>query len=91
MANAAEIVGSAKAAENKVAMCIGCHGIPGYKATFPEVYQVPKIGGQSAKYIESALKAYQKGDRKHPSMRGIAGSLTEQDIADLAAYYAQQK
>ena len=91
MANAAEIVGSAKAAENKVAMCIGCHGIPGYKSTFPEVYQVPKIGGQSAKYIESALKAYQKGDRKHPSMRGIAGSLTEQDIADLAAYYAQQK
>ncbi len=90
-ANAAEIVGNAKAAENKVAMCIGCHGIPGYKATFPEVYQVPKIGGQSAKYIESALKAYQKGDRKHPSMRGIAGSLTEQDIADLAAYYAQQK
>lgn len=90
-ATAADVVGDAKAASNKVAMCIGCHGIPGYKATFPEVYQVPMLGGQSAKYIESALKAYQKGERKHPSMRGIAASLSDQDIADLAAYYSQQK
>ncbi|MBI1889182.1 MAG: cytochrome c [Burkholderiales bacterium] len=91
LAVAADIKGDAKAAEKKVSMCIGCHAIPGYKATFPEVYQVPMIGGQSAKYIENALKAYQKGERKHPSMRGIAASLSDQDIADLAAYYAQQK
>jgi cytochrome c553 len=91
MSAAAEIVGDAKAAENKVSMCIGCHGIPGYKATFPEVYSVPKLGGQSAKFIETALKAYQKGERKNPSMRGIAASLSDQDIADVAAYYAQQK
>lgn len=91
VAAAADVVGNAKAAENKVAMCIGCHAIPGYKAVFPEVYQVPMIGGQSGAYIESALKAYRKGDRKHPSMRGIAGSLSDQDIADLAAYYSQQK
>lgn len=91
LAAAADVVGNAKAADNKVAMCIGCHGIPGYKATFPEVYSVPMIGGQSAKYIESALRAYQKGDRKNPSMRGIALGLSDQDIADLAAYYAQQK
>lgn len=91
-ATAADPVGNAKdAADKKIAMCIGCHAIPGYKASFPEVYQVPMIGGQSAKYIENALKAYQKGDRKHPTMRGIAGSLSEQDIADLAAYYSQQK
>jgi cytochrome c553 len=90
VAAAADIVGDAKAAENKVAMCIGCHGIAGYKATFPEVYQVPMLGGQSSKYIENALKAYQKGERKHPTMRGIAASLSDQDIADLAAYYAQQ-
>lgn len=89
-AAAADIVGDAKAARSKVEMCIGCHGIPGYKATFPEVFQVPMIGGQSAKYIESALKAYQKGDRKHPTMHGIAAGLSEQDIADVAAYYAQQ-
>jgi cytochrome c553 len=91
IAAAADIVGDAKAAQSKVSMCIGCHGIPGYKATFPEVYQVPMLGNQSAKYIENALKAYQKGERKHPSMRGIAGSLSDQDMADLAAYYAQQK
>jgi cytochrome c553 len=91
LAAAADIVGNAKAAENKVAACIGCHGIPGYKATFPEVYQVPMLGGQTAKYIESALRAYQKGERKHPSMRGIAAGLSDQDIADVAAYYAQQK
>ncbi|QAU33914.1 cytochrome c [Janthinobacterium sp. 17J80-10] len=88
---AAEVVGDAKAARAKVEMCIGCHGIPGYKASFPELYQVPMLGGQSAKYIESALKAYKKGDRKHPTMQGIAASLSEQDIADVAAYYAQQK
>jgi cytochrome c553 len=91
LAAAADVVGNSKAAEQKVAMCIGCHGIPGYKATFPEVYQVPMIGGQSAKYIESALRAYAKGERKNPSMRGIAAGLSDQDIADVAAYYSQQK
>ncbi len=90
-AAAADVVGKPEAAAGKTAMCIGCHGIPEYKTAFPEVYRVPKIGGQSAKYIESALKAYQKGERKHPSMRGIAGSLSDQDIADLAAFYSQQK
>lgn len=88
---AADIVGNAKAGENKVSMCIGCHGIPGYKASFPEVYQVPMIGGQTAKYIESSLQAYKKGERNNPSMRGIAASMSDQDIADVAAYYAQQK
>ncbi|MFC5511420.1 c-type cytochrome [Massilia jejuensis] len=87
---AAEVVGNPKAAQSKVEMCIGCHGIPGYKASFPEVYPVPMIGGQSARYIESALHAYKKGERKHPSMRGVAASLSDQDIADVAAYYAQQ-
>lgn len=87
-ANAQAVVGDAKRAESKIAMCIGCHAIDGYKSSFPTVYSVPKIGGQSAKYIENALQAYKKGDRSHPTMRGIAGSLTDQDIADLAAYYS---
>ncbi len=86
MSAAADIVANAKAAENKVAMCVGCHGIPGYKASFPEVYRVPMIGGQSEKYIASALAAYKKGDRNHPTMRGIAAGLSDQDIADIAAY-----
>lgn len=91
VAASADLVGNPKAAENKVAMCIGCHGIPGYKASFPEVYQVPMLGGQNAKYIMNALTEYKKGDRKNPSMRGIAAGLSDQDIADVAAYYAQQK
>jgi cytochrome c553 len=80
----------AKAGEKKAAMCIGCHGIPDYKATFPEIYRVPKIAGQNAKYIISALNQYKKGDRKHPTMRGIAASLSDQDIADLAAFYSTE-
>ncbi|KQV89475.1 c-type cytochrome [Pelomonas sp. Root1237] len=79
-----------KAGETKVAMCIGCHGIVGYQASFPEIHKVPMIAGQNAKYIVSALQAYAKGDRKHPTMRGIAGSLSEQDMNDVAAFYEQQ-
>ncbi len=90
LAVSAEVVGNADNAKHKVAMCIGCHAIPGYKATYPMVYSVPMIGGQNAKYLEDALKAYRKGDRANPSMRGIAGSLSDQDIADLAAYYSKQ-
>lgn len=84
----AAATGDVKAGESKAAMCIGCHGIPGYQNTFPDVYKVPMISGQSAAYIESALAQYRKGDRKHPTMRGIAGPLNDQDIADLAAFYA---
>ena len=89
IAFAQDVKGDAKAAEQKIAMCIGCHGIKGYQASFPEVYKVPMISGQNAKYIVAALNAYKKGERKHPTMRGIAESLTEQDMADMAAYYEQ--
>ena len=82
--------GDAARGATKAAMCIGCHNLVGYQATFPEVHKVPMIAGQSAKYIVAALTAYQKGDRKHPTMRGIAGSLSEQDMADLGALYEQQ-
>jgi cytochrome c553 len=84
---AQEAKGDAGAGAKKVAMCIGCHGLPNYQSSFPVVYKVPKIAGQSAKYIVAALNGYKSGDRKHPSMRGIAGSLTDQDMADVAAYY----
>jgi cytochrome c553 len=78
-------------AHDKVSMCIGCHGIPGYKTAYPAVYHVPKIGGQNPTYIANALKAYRSGERRHPSMRGIAASLSDQDIADIAAYYGDGK
>ncbi|HEX7439700.1 MAG TPA: c-type cytochrome [Caldimonas sp.] len=79
--------GDPKAGSMKVAMCIGCHNIPRYQSAFPEVYKVPMIAGQGARYIVSALTAYRKGDRKHPTMRSIASSLTDQDMADVAAFY----
>ena len=86
--SAQEIKGDAKAGQAKIDMCIGCHGIKGYQASFPEVHKVPMISGQSAKYIISALSAYKAGDRRHPTMRGIADSLSDQDMADVAAYYS---
>ena len=89
LSHAQEAKGDVEAGKQKIAMCIGCHGIVGYQASFPEIHKVPMISGQSAKYIAAALTAYQKGERKHPTMRGIAESLSEKDIADVSAYYEQ--
>ena len=80
--------GDANRGREKVQMCQGCHGIEGWRTAFPEVYHVPRIAGQHAAYFVKALQAYKSGERNHPSMRGIAGSLSDQDMADLAAYYA---
>ncbi|ALL64547.1 MULTISPECIES: c-type cytochrome [Paraburkholderia] len=89
-AQAADIVGDAKAGQGKVAMCIGCHGIPDYRTAYPEVYRVPMLGGQNRTYLENALHAYKKGDRHFDTMHAIAVTLTDQDIADIAAYYSVQ-
>ena len=89
VSHAQEAKGDVEAGKQKIAMCIGCHGIPGYQSSFPEVHKVPMISGQSGKYIAAALTAYKKGERKHPTMRGIAESLSEKDIADVSAYYEQ--
>lgn len=84
---AAAQTGNAEAAKGKISMCMGCHGIPMYRTAYPEVYSVPMIGGQSPAYIVKALQEYQAGDRSHPTMRAIARGLTDQDMADVAAYY----
>lgn len=86
-ASAQDVKGDVQAAQGKVAMCVGCHGISGYKTAFPEVYMVPKIAGQNAGYLAAALREYAADNRKHPSMRGVASTLSAQDIADVAAYY----
>ncbi len=85
----AQTKGNADAAKGKISMCIGCHGIPMYQTAYPEVYRVPKIGGQSPDYLVRALQAYRSGERRHPSMQGVAKSLTDQDMADIAAYYGK--
>lgn len=82
-------VGNAEAAKGKIDMCEGCHGIPDYRTAYPHVYHVPLIVGQQSVYIANALHAYKSGARSHPSMRAIAESLSDQDIADLAAYFSQ--
>lgn len=81
--------GDAAKGREKVQMCQGCHGIEGWRTAFPEVYRVPRLAGQHEAYLVRALQAYRTGERNHPSMKAIAASLSDQDMADVAAYYAQ--
>jgi cytochrome c553 len=66
--------------------CTGCHGIPFYQNVYPR-YHVPRLGGQNQAYIVAALKAYRSGERNHPTMQAQASNLSDQDIADIAAYF----
>lgn len=88
-AAAASSAGDPSKGREKTQMCEGCHGIEGWRTAFPEVYRVPRLGGQHEAYLVSALLQYRNGGRTHPSMRAIAGSLSDADIANLAAYYAR--
>ncbi len=87
---AAAEAGDAGAGRAKASMCQGCHSIDMYRTAFPEVYHVPRIGGQHAAYIVKALQEYKAGNRSHPSMRAIAAGLSDKDMADLAAYYSSE-
>ncbi len=69
--------------------CMGCHGIAGYRNAYPS-YRVPKLGGQKADYIVIALQAYRAQTRPHPTMQAQAALLSNQDMQDLAAYFASQ-
>ncbi|MEM7277366.1 MAG: c-type cytochrome [Pseudomonadota bacterium] len=68
--------------------CLGCHGIDGYRNAYPS-YRVPKLKGQSQAYLQAALKAYRSGERTHSTMAAQAASLSDQDMADLAAYFSK--
>ncbi len=89
LAQAAAPAGDPAKGAQKVAMCQGCHGIDGWRTAYPEVYRVPKIAGQHSAYLVAALKEYKSGNRGHPSMKAIAATLSDADMADLAAYYSQ--
>jgi cytochrome c553 len=69
--------------------CLGCHGVTGYRNAYPS-YRVPKLGGQKAAYVQAALKAYRDRKRPHPTMQAQASSLTDQDIADVAAWVSSE-
>ncbi|HFD12517.1 MAG TPA: cytochrome c [Crenotrichaceae bacterium] len=77
--------GNPEAGKVKFVMCAGCHAIPGYSNAFPR-FQVPKLGGQQADFLLSALKSYAKGERNHASMNGTAMSLSDQDMLDITAF-----
>ena len=84
----ADTPGVAAHGREKSRMCEGCHGVTDYRNAFPDVYRVPKLGEQQAAYIVKALQDYKSGARPHATMRSIAASLSDEDMADLAAYYA---
>lgn len=83
----APAAGDPAAGKTKAYTCTGCHGIPGYNNIYP-TYKVPKIGGQNRQYLVTALKAYRDGERKHKTMTNQAAALSDQDIEDVAAYFA---
>lgn len=89
-AGAVRAEGDAEAGQVKALPCMGCHAIPGYSNVYP-TYHVPKVGGQHAQYLVAALKAYRDGQRSHPTMTAQAASLSDQDIEDIAAFFATQK
>lgn len=86
---AAQAEGDPAQGRQKAETCLGCHGIPNYENVYP-AYMVPKLGGQNAQYVLDALKAYASGDRPHVTMHAQASSLSEQDMQDIAAYFASQ-
>lgn len=86
----AQTTGDPVAGRQKAFRCDGCHGIDGWRSAYP-MFREPKLGGQHAEYLASALKAYRAGTRAHPTMQAIAASLSDQDINDLAAFYSGHK
>lgn len=84
VAPAAHAAGNAEAGEQKAATCMACHGADGL-GTNP---MYPVLAGQYEDYLVHALKAYRDGSRKNVIMAGLAAPLSDQDIKDLAAYYA---
>ncbi len=87
VANAA---GDPEAGKKKYYTCEGCHGVEGATNAYP-TYHVPRLGGQHADYVVSALKTYQDGERKHSSMLGNTVTMSDQDMQDIAAFVSKFK
>lgn len=84
----AQTAGDVEQGRIKANTCMGCHGIANYSNVYP-TYSVPKLGGQHPQYLAAALKAYRSGERSHPTMRAQAAQMSDEDIADIAAYLSQ--
>ena len=83
------VQGDMDAGADKAYTCLGCHGVKHYVNTYP-TYHVPRIAGQHAEYLTAALKAYRAQTRSHPTMQANAALLSDQDIADISAWFAAQ-
>jgi cytochrome c553 len=83
---AANAQGNAAAGATKVAICATCHGNDGNS----QIPMNPSLAGQNAAYLIKQLEEYQSGTRQNATMSAMSASLSEQDIADIAAYYAAQ-
>jgi cytochrome c553 len=81
--------GSAQRGSTLASTCLGCHGIEGYRNAYPD-YAVPRLAGQHAQYLADALKEYRSDARQYPTMHLQALSLSDQDMADVAAYLASK-
>lgn len=81
--------GDPAAGESKAHTCLGCHGVKHYINSYPS-YHVPRIAGQHAEYLIAALQAYRAKTRSHPTMQANAALLSDQDIEDIATWFAQQ-
>ncbi len=86
----AQAAGDAAAGAKKADTCKGCHAAPNYTYAYP-TYRIPKVAGQNAAYLADALKGYRAGDRPHATMHANAATLSDQDIEDIAAYFANAK
>lgn len=76
---------------DKLAICSGCHGPTGISTMAPVPGTVvPHLAGQHADYLAKALRDYRSGGRQNPTMTGMAAGLTDEDIANLTAYFASQ-
>ncbi|MBS0365886.1 MAG: c-type cytochrome [Proteobacteria bacterium] len=80
-------VGDAHRGKTLSYTCLGCHGVESYKNAYP-MYSVPKLGGQRPEYLAAALHGYREGDRSQFTMHSQASTLSDQDIADIAVYFA---
>jgi len=78
--------GDAEAGAKKAETCLGCHGVEHYVNTYP-TYKVPRVAGQHEAYIVAALQAYRAKTRSHQTMQANAANLSDQDIADIAAFF----
>ena len=86
----AHAAGDPEVGARKAKTCLGCHGVAGSRNAYPS-YTVPKLGGQHPEYLVTAMQAYQQGLRDHDTMEALLSDLSDEDLQDIAAFFAQPR